>query len=259
MAVMCSVSFCLTENKVDQTKQLFVSTVVDETIIQEKEDDKEERSKDRTQVDGEADQHRNPDRNIKRRRPPTHTRKRKVKTVPPEPRRDRVTAGGHSESIPAADTESHRHSADGETDSRGLPAPLPVRSSSRLAAKPRQVHCPTRRAKRRPAPSEKSKQTEGQSRSCTEDATAPSNSSHSDAEPNTTACPAEDAPAWQPEVRERRYRCSSCGKKFYQIGHLKKHQFSHTEEKPFTCKDCGKNYTSAESFRAHQVAFLLCF
>uniref|UniRef100_A0A4W6C413 C2H2-type domain-containing protein n=1 Tax=Lates calcarifer TaxID=8187 RepID=A0A4W6C413_LATCA len=61
------------------------------------------------------------------------------------------------------------------------------------------------------------------------------------------------APTWSPDLRERRYRCSSCGKRFYQLGHLKKHQFSHTEEKPFTCGECGKNYTSAESFRAHQL------
>uniref|UniRef100_H3BZ67 Zinc finger protein 408 n=1 Tax=Tetraodon nigroviridis TaxID=99883 RepID=H3BZ67_TETNG len=52
----------------------------------------------------------------------------------------------------------------------------------------------------------------------------------------------------------RRYRCSSCGKKFFQVGHLKKHQFSHMAEKPFSCSECGKNYTSAESFRAHQMS-----
>ncbi|XP_077476769.1 uncharacterized protein LOC144089580 isoform X7 [Stigmatopora argus] len=58
----------------------------------------------------------------------------------------------------------------------------------------------------------------------------------------------------QREVRERRYKCSKCGKKFYQVGHLKKHLFSHTESKPFSCQDCGKNYTSAESFKAHQLS-----
>ncbi|XP_029978029.1 zinc finger protein 264-like [Sphaeramia orbicularis] len=56
------------------------------------------------------------------------------------------------------------------------------------------------------------------------------------------------------EVRERRYRCSTCGKKFYQTGHLKKHQFTHTEGKPFSCTECGKKYTSVESFRAHQLS-----
>lgn len=99
------------------------------------------------------------------------------------------------------------------------PAPPALRCSSRLAAKPRRVH----RVKGRghPDPAE----------------------------------PAETGPAGaqRSEVRERRYRCSSCGKKFFQVGHLKKHQFSHTEEKPFSCGECGKNYTSAESFRAHQV------
>ncbi|XP_034720022.1 zinc finger protein 408-like [Etheostoma cragini] len=82
--------------------------------------------------------------------------------------------------------------------------------------------------------------------------------SHPDAGANLeaieAACEAEAAPLGHPEVREKRYRCSSCGKKFYQISHLKKHQFSHTEEKPFSCKDCGKSYTSTESFRAHQMS-----
>uniref|UniRef100_A0A3B5L019 C2H2-type domain-containing protein n=1 Tax=Xiphophorus couchianus TaxID=32473 RepID=A0A3B5L019_9TELE len=116
-----------------------------------------------------------------------------------------------------------------------LPAPPPVRSSSRLAAKPRLFHCMSAGSRRHPA-SDSSKLTEGQSK---DSAKAPEVS---------------PAAGWQPEVRERRYRCSSCGKRFYQLGHLRKHQFSHTDEKPFRCRDCGKNYTSSESFRAHQLS-----
>nr|XP_040023795.1 zinc finger protein 408 isoform X2 [Gasterosteus aculeatus aculeatus]XP_040023805.1 zinc finger protein 408 isoform X2 [Gasterosteus aculeatus aculeatus]XP_040023810.1 zinc finger protein 408 isoform X2 [Gasterosteus aculeatus aculeatus] len=99
----------------------------------------------------------------------------------------------------------------------------PVRCSSRLASKPRRVH--------RPAVS----LAEG-------------------AGPKAVRVTKETGLSWDPEVRERRHRCSTCGKKFYQMGHLKKHQFSHTEEKPFSCQECGKNYTSSESFRAHQMS-----
>lgn len=164
------------------------------------------------------------------------------------------------------DRQLHCKPADRQTESesdRGLSAPLPVRCSSRLAAKPRRVHCLTSWGREPPACPDPPTQTEGQSRNSAEHATsvpekaASMEISHPDAEANSeaiaAACVAGAALSWHPEVRERRYRCSSCGKKFYQIGHLKKHQFSHTEEKPFSCQDCGKNYTSAESFRAHQV------
>uniref|UniRef100_A0A3B5B910 C2H2-type domain-containing protein n=1 Tax=Stegastes partitus TaxID=144197 RepID=A0A3B5B910_9TELE len=131
----------------------------------------------------------------------------------------------------------------------GLPAPPPVRCSSRLAAKPRRVHCLTNRAKRPPSSPDSPKQVEGETADSTKVST---NTLQPDPEAVTAPGSVGVAPTWHPEVRERRYRCSSCGKKFYQIGHLKKHQFSHTDEKPFSCQECGKSYTSAESFR-HMV------
>lgn len=120
-------------------------------------------------------------------------------------------------------------------------APPALRCSSRLAAKPRRVHRVKGRVNRDPAePTERSP--------ASSEAATPT----AGATLSLTADRAGGAEK-QSEVRERRYRCSSCGKKFFQVGHLKKHQFSHTEEKPFSCSECGKNYTSAESFRAHQV------
>lgn len=243
----------------------------DVSIVQEMEEETE----DKQERTPEEEQHRKTRRCIKRSHPTTHVRKRRAEKIlsEPSPDRDRqrdshtdahtdnnnITAVGHTDStgsIPAAvDRQSHCKS----TDSRGLPAPPPVRCSSRLAAKPRRVHCPTSRVKQPPARPDPPKQTEGQSRVSTEgDKSATEKAAsvkilHPDSETIAAACAAGEALTWHPEIRERRYRCSSCGKKFYQIGHLKKHQFSHTDEKPFSCQECGKNYTSAESFRAHQV------
>ncbi|KAM7424674.1 hypothetical protein PAMA_000838 [Pampus argenteus] len=148
----------------------------------------------------------------------------------------------------STDTQSHSYSTGGP--------PPPVRCSSRLAAKPRRVHCLSSRAKQPPAHPDPDPEPEPepdpdpprQAGSPTEDATEKLVSIKTLHTDSYAAFPL------QPEVRERRYRCSSCGKKFFQIGHLKKHQFSHTEEKPFTCKECGKNYTSAESFKAHELS-----
>ncbi|XP_068177819.1 zinc finger protein 408-like [Antennarius striatus] len=126
------------------------------------------------------------------------------------------------------------NASDNQTPAGGVPSTdaASVRCSSRLAAKPRRVHCQAGRVKQLPA--------------CRG---PPTRVIHTSIRSQTASATGGDA-----EVRERRYRCSLCGKKFLQIGHLKKHQFSHTEEKPFSCQECGKNYTSAESFRAHQMS-----
>ncbi|XP_035485002.2 zinc finger protein 408-like isoform X1 [Scophthalmus maximus] len=225
-----------TENEVEHEKEpdSAVNTI---SVVQEKEET-EDKHKERMPEEEEG--------RYVRGHPPTPRRKRRVEEIPSEQDSDGETP---------EDRQSHGLSADGQTH---------VRCSSRLAAKPRRVHCLTKRPPSRPdAP----QQTEGRSpRSPEEDARCVPQQVES---VKTLRPDAEDAAAaagatrttrtrktkttWQSEVRERRYRCSRCGKKFYQLGHLKKHQFSHTEEKPFTCPDCGKNYTSAESYRAHQM------
>ncbi|XP_021441538.2 zinc finger protein 408 isoform X1 [Oncorhynchus mykiss] len=52
-------------------------------------------------------------------------------------------------------------------------------------------------------------------------------------------------------IRERRYTCDECDKSFFQLCHLKKHKFTHSDLKPYLCTECGKNYSSQENFRAH--------
>ena len=36
--------------------------------------------------------------------------------------------------------------------------------------------------------------------------------------------------------------CSECGKKFLSAAHLKKHQITHTKERPFSCQTCAKTF-----------------
>ncbi|XP_029317340.1 zinc finger protein 408-like isoform X2 [Cottoperca gobio] len=249
----------LTDNEVEHTKD--PETVVTNESISEETAEK-------TEDKQEEERHRSPRRCIKRSHTTAHLRKRRAqKTLESRTNAHRdnnniTTAGGHTGStcsVPAAvDRQSHCKPTDRRTDSGGLSAPPPVRCSSRLAAKPRRVHCPTGRGKQPPACADPPKQPEGSS--STEDAASVTEKavsvkiSQPDAEADAAPCVSDAGLSWHPEIRERRYRCSSCGKKFYQIGHLKKHQFSHTEEKPFSCQECGKNYTSAESFRAHQMS-----
>lgn len=159
---------------------------------------------------------------------------------------DTNASGGHTDrtgcqrDVPGCHGDS---TGDAEAEARQVcSAPPALRCSSRLAAKPRRVHRIKNEANQDPA-----EPTGGRSLISTEATTSAAGT-------KVALTPEGVGGAEkQSEVRERRYRCSSCGKKFFQIGHLKKHQFSHTEEKPFSCSECGKNYTSAESFRAHQV------
>ncbi|KAM6950172.1 zinc finger protein 408 [Lycodopsis pacificus] len=200
----------------------------DVSVIQETEEPREEEEEEESRC-------------IKRSHRITHLRNRRVKETP----HNITSSGGQTDGTcgvaAAVDRESHRE-----------PTDRPVRCSSRLAAKPRRVHCVSGRGKQLPD------QTEGRGRRSAEDAAAASPPGEAVPERRTSGpdevLAEETVLSWDPESRERRYRCSSCGKKFYQIGHLKKHQFSHTEEKPFSCQECGKNYTSAESFRAHQMS-----
>lgn len=155
-------------------------------------------------------------------------------------------SGGHTDrtgcqrDVPGCHRDS---TGDAEAEVRQVcSAPPALRCSSRLAAKPRRVHRIKGRANQDPA-----EQTGGRSLIATGAKTSAASTKVALTPDGVGGAEKES------EVRERRHRCSSCGKKFFQIGHLKKHQFSHSEEKPFSCSECGKNYTSAESFRAHQV------
>ncbi|XP_028258034.1 zinc finger protein 408 [Parambassis ranga] len=222
------------EDKVEQTEH--PETAKSKT--QEEEEEKAQKQKE--EEEEEEGRHRQPSRCIRRKRSVCD---RRQDSSPG----GQTAAGGQTdskESVPAAAVDTQPH-----CDT--LP---PVRCSSRLAAKPRRVHCRSSRAKR------PNKRAEEETRSSAEDARGSTKTLQPDVtEAMAAALPARPPPpppplTWHPEGRERRYRCSSCGKKFYQIGHLKKHQFSHTDEKPFTCQECGKSYTSAESFRAHQMS-----
>lgn len=230
------ISYCNLFCSTDGTEE----TAATNTSVDEEKDEETMDKQERTQ---EEEQLRKPRRCIRRSHTTTNPRKTRADKLP-DCRSDRTT-GAFSHDDAAAGEH-----ADSTGDVAADSAPPPVRCSSRLAAKPRRVHRLSSRVKRSPAGPDPPSQPEGQN------ATEAAESAAEKVTVISTQPDAEAAAAahtWSPEARERRYRCSSCGKKFFQIGHLKKHQFSHTEEKPFSCQECGKSYTSAESFRAHQV------
>uniref|UniRef100_A0A8C5FEF6 C2H2-type domain-containing protein n=1 Tax=Gadus morhua TaxID=8049 RepID=A0A8C5FEF6_GADMO len=157
------------------------------------------------------------------------------------------------------------------TDPRPPSARAPVRTSSRLALKPRRVH--SLLSHRGPGAGQP---TDGQDdrRAAETDVQGPGEPATSGAGPVATETVSMETTGAADEVgsvagetllagqsetfdvvaRERRYQCSSCGKRFYQLCHLKKHQFTHSDTKPFCCDACGKSYTSVESYKAHQMS-----
>ncbi|KAM7014996.1 zinc finger protein 408 [Tautogolabrus adspersus] len=204
-------------------------SIIQEDVEEEEEEDRQEEDEDIK----EEEEDRESPRCIKRRKLSSYRRRSiyRVQTA------DTGCKNNDNNDLP------HR------VDSCVLPAPPPIRCSSRLAAKPRRIHFLSDRGKQHLDPPT---QTERQSVSTTERVGSmkasdlDSEEAHAESERGAgLTCPVV--------VRERRYKCFSCGKKFFQIGHLKKHQFSHTDQKPFRCDECGRSYTSAESFRAHQM------
>ncbi|XP_062275078.1 zinc finger protein 408-like [Scomber scombrus] len=235
------------------------------SITQEREEETDDQQEEEEEEE-EEEEHRDSHRVMKKSHDSAPLRRsRRAEKIPSEPKPD---GGSDAHTDRAADNHTHTHSG----LSAPPPAPPPVRCSSRLAAKPRRVHCLSSRAKQPPVEPEPEpdpdpdpqppRHTDTKRRSPADAAESPAEkvvsieTLHPDTETEigVGVGVAGGMLTWHPEVRERRYRCSSCGKKFFQIGHLKKHQFSHSEEKPFSCRECGKNYTSAESFRAHELS-----
>ncbi|MFT7806932.1 zinc finger protein 408 isoform X1 [Arapaima gigas] len=160
---------------------------------------------------------------------------------------------------------------------------VPPRSSSRLAAKPRKVHTLVSRIQKR-LQERKKRILEQQGREASppkERVTAPADAAeceqsspeggredllHLVTQENKEEVlqdfdtrNREDTPRgltpipnlFNFDTRERRYKCDVCDKSFFQLCHLKKHKFTHSDFKPYLCTECGKSYSSQESFRAH--------
>ncbi len=120
------------------------------------------------------------------------------------------------------------------------------RASSRLAAKPRKVHSSIIRIYKQQDPKNRSDLSRKKKLSDNKDNTIQTLYTNEDF---STEQNEQDFPHFV--IRERKYKCEECDKSFFQLCHLKKHKFTHQNQKPYMCTECGKTYSSQESFQAH--------
>ncbi|XP_056317828.1 zinc finger protein 408 [Danio aesculapii] len=152
----------------------------------------------------------------------------------------------HSDEPPATEEiESINASASqAQTSSQCLTPERNLRTSSRLASKPRKVHSSAKRIYKRHDPKNRP------------DVSSKKKLLNSKEDSMQTLSVKEESSTEQKDfphfnIRERKYKCEECDKSFFQLCHLKKHKYTHQNQKPYTCTECGKSYSSQESFQAH--------
>lgn len=143
-----------------------------------------------------------------------------------------------------------RTSSFGAQNQEQGPPIVTARTSSRLAAKPKKVHSLvshiSRRLQERQSRSLVSQHREGNRPEISEKDTERPLSGDSSVEAKPKAMD-----VFQFDTRERKYKCDQCTRSFFQLCHLKKHQFTHSGLKPYSCSECPKTYSSQENFKAH--------
>ena len=53
---------------------------------------------------------------------------------------------------------------------------------------------------------------------------------------------------------ERKHVCEICQKRFFTLGHLKRHEFVHKETRDHVCEMCGKSYKDPDTLKKHEIA-----
>ena len=58
--------------------------------------------------------------------------------------------------------------------------------------------------------------------------------------------------AADPKTRKKCFGCTECGKTFYQLCDLQRHEIIHKNEKPYSCSKCGEGFNNAGNRSRHE-------
>jgi len=65
--------------------------------------------------------------------------------------------------------------------------------------------------------------------------------------------PSRSSPPLWVSTLDKNHKCGLCAKRFKRLEHLRRHNKTHTGERPFVCEFCAKRFSRSDNLKAHKM------